>query len=582
MAESSRKKKFFKSFPAAVKPQKELLEKEGKILPFRKEQLENLWCLKGEERRENIVHLYESSQFSQTNIANQMADYYNLQKLDISIYEPPLELVKCIPKRICEKYNVLPIQRVHDTLIVACSDPGDIEATDNISMLTKYKVEMVVAEYSTIKKMIQIYHQEAKEKIQEVIGVLEGINKKEKQAEGVTADFQVKTDPVVKTVNFIFEEGMRLDCSDIHLEVYENRFRVRYRVDGKLFEGITPSLNTAQSIISRIKIMSNLNISEKRLPQDGRLKIKHKNKVIDFRVSSIPVMDGEKIVMRILDSSSLSANVADLGMEPAQAKLFHKYLCFSQGFIVITGPTGSGKTTTIYSGLMELNKPTVNISTAEDPVEYKLQNVNQTQVNTKIGLTFAKALRSFLRQDPDIILVGEIRDLETAEMAFRAAATGHLVLSTLHTTDSVSTITRLLDMGIPEYSVAENISIVVAQRLLRLLCPHCKKPDTANTSFLVKLGLKPEELKNKNVQVMKAKGCGQCNHSGYMGRTAVYEVLEMSDQLKTAVFEKLSSRKLKTQAIEKAGLQTLRRSALNKMLKGMTSVDEVMYGTMED
>ena len=560
------------------------LKSSTRTIRLNKSQLDKLTMLTDKERSDFLSDLFQSDQLSQTDIANRLADHYNLQKLDLSTFEPDSEIISSIPRRVCEQHNLLPLMLVGDTIIVACSDPGNREAKESISMLTNYKVELVVAEHDAIKKMIQRYHVGDTKKIKKIFSIIESSKlgaAGEKAGDAVDL-MEIQNDPIVQSVNFIFDEGMRLNCSDIHIEVYENIFRVRYRVDGKLYEGITPPLNSAQAISSRVKVMSKLNISEKRLPQDGRLKIKHKNRVIDFRVSSIPVMSGEKIVMRILDSSSLMTDVSELGMNPEQAQLFNKYLNLSQGFILITGPTGSGKTTTIYSGLMELNKPTVNISTAEDPVEYKLPGINQLQVNPKIGLTFSSALKSFLRQDPDIILVGEIRDVETAEMAFRAAATGHLVLSTLHTTDSASTVTRLLDMGLPSYSVAENISIIIAQRLLRLLCSICKAPDKVPPSALMQLGFTEEKAKDSSNNIMKPVGCGQCNHSGYAGRIAVYEILEMSGALKTAIFKNPSPRELKQKAIEEANLKTLRQSSLGKLSSGMTSVDEIIYGTMED
>ena len=572
--------------PAVLKTQSsgKELKSSTRIIRLNKSQLDKLTILSGKERSDFLSDLFQSDQLSQTDIANRLADHYNLQKLDLSTFEPDSEIISSIPRRVCEQHNLLPLMLVGDTIIVACSDPGNMEAKESISMLTNYKVELVVAEHDAIRKMIQRYHVGDTKKIKKIFSIIESskLGAAEERTDDAIDLRKIQNDPIVQSVNFIFDEGMRLNCSDIHIEVYENIFRVRYRVDGKLYEGITPPLNSAQAISSRVKVMSKLNISEKRLPQDGRLKVKHKGRIIDFRVSSIPVMSGEKIVMRILDSSSLVTDVSTLGMDPEQGRLFNKYLNLSQGFILITGPTGSGKTTTIYSGLMELNKPTVNISTAEDPVEYKLPGINQLQVNPKIGLTFSSALKSFLRQDPDIILVGEIRDVETAEMAFRAAATGHLVLSTLHTTDSASTVTRLLDMGLPSYSVAENISIIIAQRLLRLLCPICKVPDNVPPSALMQLGFTEEEAKDSSNNIMKPVGCGQCNHSGYAGRIAVYEILEMSGALKTAIFKNPSPRELKQKAIEEANLKTLRRNALGKLSNGITSVDEVIYGTMED
>ncbi len=540
-------------------------------------------ALSGNNRREFLSSLFHSEQYSDKQIADLMADQYYLQKIDFSAFELDPKIVQKIPKRICEKYTLIPVMEVEDTIIVAFSDPGDIQAKDDVSLITNAKIQMVVAEYNDVKKMINQYHaSESGGKMKNLFSVIESSDMEGLQEDSNLVNKNIQNDPTVQSVDYIIKEGVRLDCSDIHIEVYEKKCRVRFRVDGHLSEAINPPISLATSIASRIKVMSQLDISEKRLPQDGRLKIKVDGEVINFRVSTVPVVSGEKIVLRILDTSALDTDITSLGMNKNQLELFQKYLKVNQGLILLTGPTGSGKTTTIYSGLQVLNTPDKNLSTAEDPVEYKLHGINQVQVNSKIGLTFASVLRSFLRQDPDIILVGEIRDLETANIAYRAAATGHLVLSTLHTNDAPSTVTRLIDIGLPSYTVAENTSIVVAQRLLRTLCSRCKVPHKLNINVLKDLGFSEEEAKKSRNEVMKGMGCQYCNHTGYKGRIAVFEVLEVTPELKTGIFNGLSPRELKMLAIEKNNLQTLRKSAIEHMFNGVTSIDEVMHGTLGD
>ena len=541
-------------------------------------------AMAGESRREFLSSLFESEQYSDKQLAELMAGHYHLQKIDFSEFELNTKTVLKIPRKICEKYSLIPVMEVEDTLIIAFSDPGDVQAKDDVSLLTNSKIEMVVAERNDIRKMIKYYHTgESGNKMKSLFSVIESsLDDGIQEDVGSVVNKKIKHDPTVQTVDYLIKEGVRLNCSDIHIEVYEKKCRVRYRVDGHLTEYMHPPISLASSISSRIKVISRLDISEKRLPQDGRLKMKMDDKTVSFRVSIVPVVSGEKIVLRILDTSALETDITQLGMNENQLTLFKKYLSVSQGLILMTGPTGSGKTTTIYSGLQQLNTPNRNISTAEDPVEYKLYGINQVQVNVKIGLTFASVLRSFLRQDPDVILVGEIRDQETASIAYRAAATGHLVLSTLHTNDAPSTITRLMDIGMPAYSVAENTSVVVAQRLLRVLCNHCKVNQSVNIDVLQKLGFSEEGAKEARSRIMKGEGCQYCNHTGYKGRIAVFEVLDISSELKVGIFKGLSPRELKLLAIEKSNLQTLRKSALEKLVNGITSVDEVMYGTLGD
>ncbi len=540
--------------------------------------------MKGEVRREFLFSLFGSSKYSDDQIATLMGKQYHLQKIDFSSFEIDPKVVFKVPKKICQKYSLIPIMEVEGTIIVAFADPGDIQAKDDVSLVTNSKIEIVVGSYNDIHSMIERYYKpESSKKLKNLFSIVESADSsKDLKEEGDLSSDKIKHDPTVQTVEHIIQEGIRLGCSDIHVEVYEKQCRVRFRIDGHLSEHIHPPINLAGSISSRVKVLSRLDISEKRLPQDGRLKVKMGNKTISFRVSTVPVVNGEKIVLRILDTSALGTELADLGMNESQLTVFKKHLNVSQGLILMTGPTGSGKTTTIYAGLQTLNTPNRNISTAEDPVEYKLHGINQVQVNPGIGLTFANVLRSFLRQDPDIILVGEIRDIDTANIAYRAAATGHLVLSTLHTNDSCSTVTRLLDIGLPAYSVAENTSVVIAQRLLRVLCENCKSPHKISIDILKNLGFSEEEAEQVRPKIMKPEGCQYCNSSGYKGRMAVFEVLEISPELRGGIFKGLSPRELKLLAIEKNNLQTVRRSGLEKLAKGITSIDEVMYGTLGD
>ena len=559
-------------------------KKHWHILP--KKQWSKICAMAGKDRREFLSSVFDSKQYSNRQIAELMAKEHHLQKIQFSDFEIDPKVVLKIPRRICEKYGLIPVMEVEGTLIVAFSDPGDIQAKDDVSLLTNSKVEMMVGERDEIEKMITFYHKgESGTQIKNLFSVVETDIEEEQEGvenEQALHNKHIKDSPAVQSVEHIIKESVRMNCSDIHIEVYEKICRVRFRVDGHLSEYIHPPKSLASSIVSRIKVISNLDISEKRLPQDGRLKIKMDGHIINFRVNTMPVVNGEKVVMRILDSSALGQEITNLGMNENQLKVFKKHLSVSQGLILMTGPTGSGKTTTIYSGLQLLNKSHRNIATVEDPVEYKINGINQVQVNAKIGLTFSSVLRSFLRQDPDVILVGEIRDEETARIAYRASATGHLVLSTLHTNDSTSTITRLVDIGLPAYSVADNTSIVVAQRLLRVLCDQCKSPQNPSIRTLMELGFSREKAGAVRSQVMKAEGCRYCNSTGYKGRMAVFEVLEIFPELKTGIFKGLSPKKLKTLAIEKGQLQTLRMSALEKLSTGVTSVEEVMYGTIED
>ena len=556
----------------------ELLKNQTQWIQIRK--------LSGAIRREQMDSLLKKEACSDKELAEYLADEYNLQKIDLSQLKPTLDICQRISKKVCEKFTLIPVMKVGEVVIVAFADPGDMEAKENASLAIGLKIQPVVAERGDIKKAIaSLYEDTPEEEIDDVFDVINDLTaEREKETLNIVdLSSSAQAEPVINSVNKIITKGIRAGASDIHVEIYEKVFRVRFRVDGCLSEMGKLPQNLAAGIVNRIKILSQMDISERRLPQDGRLKAQLGNRVVDLRVSSVPVVHGEKVVMRILNSDINAGGIAKLGMFTEQETLFKKYLGQSQGFILMTGPTGSGKTTTIYSGLMALNTPDKNISTVEDPVEYKLSGINQVQVHSKIKLTFSNVLRTFLRQDPDVILVGEIRDQETAEIAYRAAATGHLVLSTLHTNDTVSTVTRLIEIGIPPYSVAENTTLVIAQRLIRLLCEQCKEPHTTSQEALIDMGLSKEDAQQSSPHIMKkGGGCTHCNNLGYQGRQAVFEILDMTRPLKDGILHNKTLKELKDIAVQDNNMLTLRQAALRYLTKGRTSVNEVLYGTCGD
>jgi type IV pilus assembly protein PilB len=463
------------------------------------------------------------------------------------------------------------------------ADPSNIFAIDDIKFLTGYNVEVVVASEEAVEAAVEKYYTsnvtfddvmlDFDEDEVDLVDADEDINELDLEKSAGDA-------PVIKLVNLILLDAIRKGASDIHVEPFEKQLRVRYRIDGMLYDVMKPPVKLKHAITSRIKIMSQLDIAERRLPQDGRIKLKMgKNKEMDFRVSVLPVLWGEKIVLRLLDKSNLQLDMTKLGFEEKILETFRKAILTPYGMILVTGPTGSGKTTTLYSVLSELNRSDTNICTAEDPVEYNLYGINQVQMHDDIGLNFSSSLRSFLRQDPDIILVGEIRDFETAEIAIKAALTGHLVLSTLHTNDAPSSVSRLLNMGIEPFLVAASVVLIAAQRLCRKLCQDCLEPIDVPTQVLLDLGFHPDEV--DEVTVRRGAGCRACNSSGYRGRIAVYEIMMMSDEIREFVLNGASTLELKREAIRQ-GMQTLRQSALNKLKEGVTSLDEVGRMTAED
>jgi type IV pilus assembly protein PilB len=515
-----------------------------------------------------------------------VAKQYGVPSINLDDFQIDAEVLALIPEDVASKHGVVPINRAGSTLILATSDPSNIFALDDIKFLTGYNIQPVVASEEAIRGAIEAYYAEPEEDILEDVMADfndDGIDfvSGEDDDDALRLEKEAEDAPVVKLVNLILTDAIKKSASDIHIEPYEKSFRVRYRIDGVLYEVMKPPLKLKNALTSRVKIMSELDIAERRLPQDGRIKLKlGKNREMDFRVSVLPTLFGEKIVLRLLDKSNLQLDMTKLGFEQAQLGDFKETIHQPFGMVLVTGPTGSGKTTTLYSALSELNQTSENLSTAEDPVEFNLAGINQVQMHEDIGLNFAAALRSFLRQDPDIIMVGEIRDFETAEISVKAALTGHMVLSTLHTNDAPSTINRLLNMGIEPFLVASAVNSIVAQRLARRICPECITDDPeVEREQLVEAGLSDDEA--NEYRAMKGAGCGSCAETGFKGRVAIYEVMIMTDSLKEFVLNGASGAEIKREAI-RGGMLTLRRSALNKMLEGVTTISEVFRVSASD
>ncbi len=515
-----------------------------------------------------------------------LSKQYGIPTIDISETTIDPEVIKLIPEDVAKKYQVLPVSRTGSTLVVAMADPSNIFAIDDIKFLTGYNVETVVASEGAIKSCIEKCY-ESSDMDMAMEDVLTEFDEDEmevvqEEEEVDIGDLKkaVEEAPVVKLVNFILTDAIKKQASDIHIEPYEKAFRVRYRIDGVLQEVMKPPMKLKNAIVSRIKIMSQLDIAERRLPQDGRIKLKlGRNREMDFRVSVLPTLFGEKVCLRLLDKSSLQLDMTKLGFEPKALEAFMNAIHKPWGIVLVTGPTGSGKTTTLYSALSELNKVSENISTAEDPVEYNLMGINQVQMHEDIGLNFAAALRSFLRQDPDIIMVGEIRDYETAEIAIKAALTGHLVLSTLHTNDAPSTVNRLLNMGVEPFLVSSSCNLILAQRLARKICTKCKEEVEVSEKVLVDIGVSPEDA--EKMRCYRGKGCTECNGTGFKGRIALYEVMPFTETLKELVLNGASSGEIKRQAVAE-GMKTLRMSGITKIAEGVTTIEEVLRVTMAD
>jgi type IV pilus assembly protein PilB len=519
---------------------------------------------------------------------------YGVPSINLAYFEVDPGVIKLIHMETALKYQILPLSRVGSSLTVAMVDPTNVFAMDDIKFMTGFNIEPVVASETAIMEAIKKHYGsvedvERKKEIEEIVSFIDegGAESVELEAEDESTlnlaalEKAAEEAPVIKLVNYILTDAVKRGASDIHMEPYEKEYRVRYRIDGVLQTMMNPPVKLRDAIISRVKIMSKLDISEKRLPQDGRIMIKmmhnNKKKQLDFRVSVLPTLHGEKVVMRLLDKENLRLDMTKLGFEPESLAKFQHAIFKPYGMVLVTGPTGSGKTNTLYSSIAQLNKPDTNIVTAEDPVEFQLPGINQVQMKEQIGLNFAAALRSFLRQDPNIILVGEIRDFETAEIAIKAALTGHLVLSTLHTNDAPATISRLMNMGIEPFLVATSVHLICAQRLARRVCQECKVVDDVAPQVLIDAGFTPEEA--KTVKVYKGKGCSVCGNKGYKGRVGFYEVLEITDELRELILVGASALELKRKAIEQ-GMISLRRSGLIKVAAGISSLEEVIRETV--
>ncbi|MFI5395446.1 MAG: type IV-A pilus assembly ATPase PilB [Candidatus Binatia bacterium] len=520
---------------------------------------------------------------NETDMAACLQKEYRLSLVDPSAMNLPAEVLRLIPATLVQRHHLIPINLSGSSLTVAMSDPSNLVAINEVKFLTGYDVKVAVACVSSISAAIEEHYEEGTN-YDDVLTEFEGedvevIDKGEevdlKELERATEDA-----PVVRLVNAILTTAIKRRASDIHLEPFERMFRVRLRVDGVLEEIMRPPLKLKNAITSRVKIMSALDIAERRLPQDGRIKLKlGRGQEMDFRVSVLPTLFGEKIVLRLLDKSNLQLDMTKLGFEEGALKDFKDAISKPYGMVLVTGPTGSGKTTTLYSALSELNKIGSNISTAEDPVEFNLVGINQVQIHEEIGFSFANALRAFLRQDPDIIMVGEVRDFETAEIAIKAALTGHLVLSTLHTNDAPSTINRLLNMGVEPFLVASSVNLILAQRLARVICSSCREPVELPPQALLDIGVARDE--SGSFSCFHGVGCPQCNSTGYRGRIALYEVMPMSEELRDLVLNGASASEIKRCAVS-LGMKTLRQSGIEKLKEGVTTVGEVVRVTMPD
>ena len=565
----------------------DLLVKEKIITP---EQLEQANKAQKEQNCRLGSALVKLGFLTDEDVTNFLSRQYGVPAINLSYFEIDPAVVKLIPFETAKRYQILPLSRVGASLTIAMVDPTNVFAMDDIKFMTGFNIEPVVASESSILAGIdKAYGAGTKEEdLETVMQSMSEMNESDIEVQAEEQEMELSQlekaadeAPVVKLVNLVLTDAVKRGASDIHIEPYEKEFRVRFRIDGVLQAIMSPPMKLKDAITSRLKIMAKLDISEKRLPQDGRIMLKMniggRKKQLDFRVSTLPTLWGEKIVLRLLDKENLRLDMTKLGFEPESLVKFEKAILKPYGMVLVTGPTGSGKTNTLYSSISRLNQPDTNIMTAEDPVEFQLGGVNQVQMKEQIGLNFAAALRSFLRQDPNIILVGEIRDFETAEIAIKAALTGHLVLSTLHTNGAPETITRLMNMGIEPFLVATSVHLICAQRLIRRICKECSEPVDVPVQTLIEEGFSPEEA--KTIQIQKGKGCGVCNNTGYKGRCGLYEVMEVDDEIRELVLVGASAVELKKKAIER-GMITLRRSGLIKVAAGITTLEEVARETI--
>ena len=527
--------------------------------------------------------LIKSGLISESDLTSFLSKQYGVPSINLADFEIDPVVIKIIPAEISQKYQMIPVNRAGSTLIVAMGDPSNIFAIDDIKFMTGYNVEVVVAAESALRGAIDKYYDQSAS----LADVMSDLDMEDLEVVGEEEDIDIgsleratEDAPVVKLVNLILTDAIKKKASDIHIEPYERVFRVRYRIDGILYEVMKPPLKLKNAITSRLKIMAELDIAERRLPQDGRIKIKlGAGKDMDYRVSVLPTLFGEKVVLRLLDKSNLQLDMTKLGYEPEALEHFKKEIHKPFGMVLVTGPTGSGKTVSLYSALSELNKVTENISTAEDPVEFNFAGINQVQMHEDIGLNFAAALRSFLRQDPDIIMIGEIRDFETAEIGIKAALTGHMVLSTLHTNDAPATINRLLNMGIEPFLVASAVNLITAQRLARKVCPDCRNVEDIPVQALIDAGVPPEEAPGYVCYL--GAGCSKCNNTGYKGRVGFYQVMPMLDPIRELILNGANTAEIKRESM-RLGVKTMRQSGLTKVKEGITSFEEVLRVTVAD
>lgn len=590
----------------------ELLIKRNFITPEQMKKAQEEQKLKGGRLESNLIKL---GYIKEDELLSFLSAQYRVPSVKISKIEINPNIVKLIPPSTSKKYFIIPINRVGPKLTLAMADPSNIVVIDEIKFMTGFNVEPVVASETEIVDAIKKYYggggsvaglgtttfeaidysldedKSSESDFDLIDSSLVDVDDFDKLVHGAVDNVEVvetqtgeETEeiggPIIKIVNGVLIKAIKLGASDIHFEPYEKSFRVRYRVDGVMRREMTLPIQIKNAIVSRLKIMSRLDIAERRLPQDGRIKLRlGKGREMDFRVSTVPVLFGEKVVLRLLDKSSLQLDMVKLGFEESSLEDFKKALRKPVGMILVTGPTGSGKTTTLYSALSELNKESENITTAEDPVEYNFMGINQVQMHEEIGLTFASSLRAFLRQDPDIIMVGEVRDFETAQIAVQAALTGHLVLSTVHTNDAPGTVTRLIDMGIEPFLISSAVILILAQRLIRKICMECREPIKVHPQLLIDLGVSPDEV--KTFPVYKGKGCSICNNTGYKGRVGLYEVMAIKEEIKELILSRASTSEVKKEAM-RLGMKTLRQSGIIKIRDGLTTIEEVLRSTMDD
>ena len=542
--------------------------------------------LEGEDWDKRLI---EQKVVSEEKLLSILSEFYGFPYVDLRNTEILPEIVKIIPRSTAEKFLVIPFEKRGPNLKLAMADPSNIQVRERIRFTTGFKIQPFVALPFRIREKLQeVFGKAEEEFFSKLMSDIEfkPEEKEESQAAPTTVKSQVITlddlkslatqAPIVKLVNALILEALQKGASDIHIEPFEKEVRIRYRIDGVLHVVSKYSPEIKDAIVARIKVLSGLDIAEKRLPQDGRMKATFQGRQVDFRVSTVPTIYGEKVVLRILDKGALKLDLSDLGLEEREYELLLKAIGSPYGMVLVTGPTGSGKTTTLYSALLTVNKPEVNVMTVEDPVEYNLYGINQVQVNPEIGLTFARALRAFLRQDPDVIMVGEIRDTETAEIAIESALTGHLVLSTLHTNDAPSTVTRLVDMGIEPFLVASSVILVIAQRLARRICPYCKEPFTYQPEVLKEVGFTDDEI--KSLKTYRGKGCEKCDYTGYKGRVALFEVMDLVPEIRDAIVRGKTADDIREIA-KKHGMRTLREIGKIKIAKGITTPEEILRVT---